>query len=322
MSIDVSAFTALAKAEFSIQLMGAYAHPIPADIDMLVDEWPSKTAVETYPYMTNIPRLRVFRRDSPAVQLVADKWTVKNVTYRCGPVVVQKETLDDDQIGVNMRAIAAMPAGAQKDIKYKLLAQLANGNSNPCFDGTNMFASTHTIGTGNNTMTALSASSDGIAHKIILVITDGPARPLLFQNREPLKELQNNGTPNAMEARESRYWADTRFGMACAAWFTSVYMAISNTPSLTELTTDLLAMFNRLRTFTLPKGNDVDDSLYFWEGWTPAANNCVALCNLQLATLLETIRDSALIASGTGGGVVTNYLQGKFKVIPTSALGA
>ena len=81
-------------------------------------------------------------------------------------------------------------------------------------------------------------------------------------------------------------------------------------------------MFNRLRTFTLPKGSDVDDSLYFWEGWTPAADNLTLLCNLQLATLLETIRDSALIASGTGGGVVTNYLQNKFRVVPTSALGA
>ena len=99
-------------------------------------------------------------------------------------------------------------------------------------------------------------------------------------------------------------------------------MAITNTPTLTELSADLIATFNRLRTFTIPKGSQVDDSIYFWEGWTPASANCTVLCNLQAATLLETIRDSSLIASGTGGGVVTNYLQNKFKVIPTSALGA
>ena len=73
-------------------------------------------------------------------------------------------------------------------------------------------------------------------------------------------------------------------------------------------------------TFTIPKGSQVDDSIYFWEGWTPASANCTVLCNLQAATLLETIRDLSLIALGTGGGVVTNYLQNKFKVIPTSAL--
>jgi phage major head subunit gpT-like protein len=322
MAVDVNAFSALARAEFNNQLLGAYAHPYPADINSLVDEWPSKVAVETYAYMTNIPRLRVFKRDSPAVQMVADKWTVPNVTYRAGPVVVQKETLDDDQIGGYLRSIAALPQGAQKDIKYKILNVFANGDSNTCFDGTNMFASSHTVGSGNNLMTATSASSDAVTHKIIAVITDGPAKPVLFQNREPLKDLQDNGTPQAMEAREFRYWADTRFGVSCAAWFTAVKLTITNTPTLTELTTDILSMFNRLRTFTLPRGADVDDPLYFWEGWTPEGSNVTLLCNLQLATLLETIRDSALIASGTGGGVVTNYLANKFKVIPTSALGA
>lgn len=322
MAVSVSEFSALAKAQFQNQLMEAYARPYPADIDQLVDEYPSTVAVETYPYMTNIPRLRVFKRDSPAVQMVADKWTVANVTYRAGPVVVQKETLNDDQVGGYLKGIAALPAGAQKDIKYKILAQLGNGATNPCFDGTSMFATAHTIGTGNNLMTANSASGDAITHKIIASITDGPARPVLFQNREPLHSLQDNGSPEAEKAREYEYWADTRFGVACAAWFVAVQITVTNTPTLTELTTDILAMFNRLRTFTLPQGATVDDPLYFHEGWTPASGNVTLLCNLQLATLLETIRDSALIASGTGGGVVTNYLANKFKVIPTSALGA
>jgi phage major head subunit gpT-like protein len=256
------------------------------------------------------------------VQMVSDKWSVANITYRVGPVVVQKESLDDDKVSGFLRAIAALPEGGQKDIKYKMLATLGNGTTNTCFDGTNMFASSHTVGTGNNSMTATSAGGDGITHKLIVCITDNPAKPLLFQNREPLSQLNDNGSPEALLQREYLYWADTRFGVSCAAWFVTCYMAITNTPTLTELTTDILAMFNRLRTFTLPPGSAVDDSLYFHEGWTPAANNCTILCNLQMATLLETIRDSALIASGTSGGVVTNYLQNKFRVVPTSALGA
>ncbi len=215
-----------------------------------------------------------------------------------------------------------MPVGAQKDIKYSMLKTLANGASINCFDGSSMFGSSHNIGTGNNAMTANNASNDGVTHQIIAVITDSPAKPIIFQNREPLKDLNNNGTADAMESRESRHWADTRFGIAPAAWFSSVINVITDTPTLTELSSIILSMFNRLRTFTLPKGSDVDDLLYFHEGWVPAASNVTLLCNLQLATLLETIRDSALIASGTGGGVVTNYLQNKFKVVPTSALGA
>ncbi len=322
MGVDVSAFTAMAKAQFAVSLAGAYAKPIPADIDALVEEWPSSTAIETYPFMCNIPRLRVFRRDSPAVQLAADKWTIANVTYRQGPVVVQKEVLDDDQVGVYLKSIGAMPMGAQKDIKYKILANLANGANVACFDGSNFFASSHNVGTGNNVMTANNASDDAITHKMIATITDGPAKPVVFQNREPLAQLQDNGSPQANLARETQYWADTRFGIGLGAWFSSVINTITDTPTLPELSSILLLMFNRLRTFTLPKSVDSDDSLYFHEGWVPHSDNLSILCNLQLATLLETIRDSQLIAAGTGGGVVTNYLYNKFKVIPTSALGA
>lgn len=322
MGVDVSAFTALAKKEFQTSLMASYAKPFPADIGPLVQEWGSTTAIETYPFMTNIPRLRVFRRDSPAVQLAADKWTIRNETYRQGPVVIQKEVLDDDQVGGYLQAIGAMPAGAQKDIKYKLLAQLANGANVACFDGTSFFADSHNVGSGDNLMDVNNASNDGVTHKIIATITDGPAKPLVFQNREPLKSLNDNGGPEANKARQTEYWADTRFGIGLGAWFSSVLNVLTDTPTLPELTSIILSMFNRLRTFTLPKGSDVDDALYFHEGWVPNASNVTLLCNLQLATLLETIRDSALIASGTGGGVVTNYLYNKFTVIPTSALGA
>ncbi len=320
MAIDVTAFTALARSEFQTQLMEAYAAPYPADISQLVDEYSSKVAVEVYPYMSNIPRLRVFKRDSPAVQLASATWTVSNVTYRGGPIVVQKESLDDDQTGGYLKAISSLPAGLAKDIKYKILSTLCGNGT--CFDGSSMFASAHNIGTGNNIMTEDNASNDTITHKIIAVITDGPAKPILFQNREPLKDLNDNGSIQGLEAREYRYWADTRFGVACASWFVCVLDTLTDTPTLPELTTILLRMFNRLRTFSLPAGNAVDDVIYFHEGWVPASNNLTLLCNLQLATLLETIRDSALIASGTGGGVVTNYLMNKFKLIPTSALGA
>ncbi len=322
MAVEVSAFTAMAKAQFQTALSGSYAKPIPADIDQLVEEWPSKTAIETYPFMCNIPRLRVFRRDSPVVQLAADKWLIANKTYRQGPVVVQKETLDDDQVGIYLQAIAMMPKGAQKDVKYEILRTLANGDSIPCFDGTNFFADSHNVGTGDNLMTADNTSNDGITHKIIATITDGPAKPVVFQNREPLSQLQDNGSPQANLARETMYWADTRFGIGLGAWFSSVLNTLTDTPTLVELSSILISMFNRLRTFTLPKGADVDSSLYFHEGWSPEESNLTLLCNLQMATLLETIRDSSLIASGTGGGVVTNYLYKRFKVIPTSALGA
>lgn len=322
MAVEVSAFTALARAEFMNALMGAYSRVYPADIDPLVDEYPSKVRVETHTYMSNIPRLRRFKGYTPGQRLVASNWTVTNETYRCGPITVQKEDLDDDQVGGYMRAIAALPMQAQKDIKYKLLSTLAGGTTNLCFDGTAMFADSHTVGSGDNLMTVDNSGNDGLTHKVIAVITDGPAKPVLFQNREPLKELRDDYTPQAMKQREFEFWADTRFGVSCAAWFTAVHMTITDTPTLAELDTTLTSIANRFRTFTLPKGADADDTLYFHEGWVPEAENFTILCNLGLAQLLYKLRTTELIAAGTGGAVVNNQWREKFKLIPTSALGS
>jgi phage major head subunit gpT-like protein len=321
MAVDVTAFSAMARAEFQNNLIEAYAKPIPADIGKLVDEFPSKVKVETHSYMSNIPRLRIFKGYTPGQRLTATPWTVENKTYRCGPVTVQKDDLDDDQIGGYLRQIAKLPQRAQKDIKYLMLKQLAAGDSNKCFDGTAMFADAHTIGTGDNLMTVDNASNDGLTHKIIAVITDGPAKPLLFQDREPLKDLHDDYTPQAMKQREFEYWADTRFGMACAAWFTSILITLTDTPTLTELDSIITSLCNRFRMFYLPKGSDVDDAEYFHEGWVPMADNFTLLCSMGIAQLLDKIRTADLIAAGSGGGVVTNQYQNKFDLIPTSSLG-
>lgn len=322
MAVEVSAFSAAARSEFMNQLMGTYSRPYPADINSLVDEYGSKVKVETHTYMSNIPRLRLFKGYTPGVRLTASAWTVPNLTYRAGPITVQKEDLDDDQIGGYLRAISALPQQAQKDIKYKILSTFAGGTTNLCFDGTAMFADSHTIGTGDNLMSVDNTGNDGVTHKIIAVITDGPAKPMLFQNREPLRDLRDDYTPLALKQREYEYWADTRFGVSCAAWFTSIHITITDTPTLAELDSILTSLANRFRTFTLPKGSDVDDSLYFHEGWVPESENFTLLCNLGLAQLLYKLRTTELIAAGTGGAVVNNQWKEKFKLVPTSALGS
>ena len=322
MAVEVSAFSAMARAEFMNQLMGAYAKPIPADIDSLVDEYPSTARVETHTYMSNIPRLRRFKGYTPGQRLVATGWTVQNETYRAGPITVQMEDLEDDQVGGYLKAISALPQQAQKDIKYKILSTLAAGTTGLCFDGTAMFADSHSIGSGDNLMTVDNAGNDGKTHKIVAVITDGPAKPMLFQNREPLKELRDDYTPQALKEREFEYWADCRFGVSAAAWFTAIHITITDTPTLAELDSILTSLADRFRTFTLPKGSDADDVLYFHEGWLPETNTFTLLCNLGLGQLLYKLRTTELIAAGTGGAVVNNQWREKFTLIPTSALGS
>ena len=167
------------------------------------------------------------------------------------------------------------------------------------------------------------ASIADCAPSVLFIITDSPAKPMIFQDREPLSSLQTTAdTPQAALLKEYEYWADCRFGVACAAWFSAVHVTITDTPTYEELDTQLTAICDQFRTFTLPKGSDADDAIYVHEGWTPNATNLTLLCNMKLAQRLDKMRTSDLIAAGTTGATITNQYANAFSLIPTSALGA
>lgn len=323
MAIEVSAFTALARAEFMQALIAIQGKVMPAKYDSFVTKIPSTVRVETHTFMSNLPRLREFKGYSPATRLVNTPYQISNLEYRIGPVSVRATDLADDQIGGYMMTINALPAQGQKDIGFKTLAKLAAGTTDLCFDGTAFFADSHVFGSGDNLMTANNASNDGVTHKIVALITDVPLKPILFQDRESLSGLDTDAdTPQGRKQKEFEYWSDCRFGLGYGFWFSGVHLTITDTPTLTELDQHLTDICDRFRTFTLPKGADIDDSLYVHEGWVPDASNFTVCCNLGLAQRLDKLRTTDLVASGIGGAVVNNQYQNKFSLVPTSALGS
>lgn len=312
----------MARSEFMNGKMTADDKPFPAAYEPFTTKLTSTTKVETHTYMTNLPRLAEFKGYSPATRLVNQEYTLANKEYRIGPVNVRKTDLDDDQVGGYLATVNAMPGRAQKDIGHKVMAHLAAGTTNLCFDGTAFFASSHTFGSGDNLDTADMASNDAVTHKIIALITDNSAiKPVLFQDREALSGLQTDAdTPQAAKAKEYEYWADCRFGLGYGFWWDAYHLTITDTPTVEECYTLIRQIINGFRTFTLPKGNDLDDALYIHEGWEPTASTFYLCCNLKLGEILKTaVRISQYVAST---GNVDNVYKDVATVVPTSALGA
>lgn len=320
MAVDVSAFSALARKEFMQGLIKAQGKVKPAKYDPFVTELGSTVRVETHLFMSNLPRLREFKGYSPATRLTVSPYTITNKEYRVGPVVVREVDLDDDQVGGYLTTIGDIPNRGQKDIGFDILKHLALGTTNLCFDGTAYFADSHSFGSGDNLMTVDNAGNDGVTHRIIAMIPENAIKPVIFQNRESLKQLRDDYSPEARKKKEFEYWADARYGLGYGFWFDAIHMTITDTPTLAELDSILTSIANRFRTFTLPKGADVDDLLYTHEGWTPEEDNFYILSNMGLAQLLYKLRTTELIAAGTGGAVVNNQWMRKFTLIPTSAL--
>lgn len=323
MAVDVTSFSAMARAEFMNGKMAADGKPFPAKYEPFTTVMPSTTKVETHTYMSNLPRLAEFKGYSQAVRLMDKTYTVANKTFRIGPITVRKEDLDDDQIGGYLRSVQALPDRGKKDIGHRVLAHLAAGTSNLCFDGSAFFANSHTFGTGDNLDTANFASNDGDTHYLIALITDNAAiKPVMFQDREGLSELMTDAdSPQGMKLREFEYWADCRFGLAYGFWWDALHVTITDTPTVEEVQTTLIPqIIDRFRTFTLPKGRDADDALYVHEGWEPTAENFFLLTNLSLAERVKSaVRSDRVV---TTGGQRLNEYQNVATVVPTSALGA
>lgn len=322
MPTDVTAFTAMARAEFDAGMRAALQRPYPSDFGQFTTKLGSKTRVETHSFMSALPRLREFNGYNPAHKLTNKEYTVANKEYRWGPVAVRKTDLDDDQIGGYMATVQGAPQRASNDVGHRILDHLADGTTGLCFDGTAFFANSHTVGSGDNLLTADNAGNDGVTHKIIALVTDNPAvKPVLFQDREPMSGLQTDAeTPQAALLKEYQYWADCRFGLGYGYWWDAAHLTITDTPTVGECYDMVETLINTFRTFNLPKGSDVDDVLYVHEQWMPAPSNFVLLCNLKLGQILK--RALALTQYVTATGNVDNVYKDIATVIPTSSLGA
>jgi phage major head subunit gpT-like protein len=322
MAVEVSAFSAAARTEFAAGKLAADQKPFPGNYESFTSRMPSSTRVETHTYMSGLPRLSEFKGASEAVSLVDKSYTVANKTYRIGPVTVRKEDLDDDQTGGYAKSIADLPRRAQLDTGHKIMAHLAAGTTNLCFDGTAMFANSHTFGSGDNLDTKDCASNDGVTHKVIALVTDNSfIKPVIYQDREGLSSLMDDtNDAQAQMARQFNYWADTRFGLGYGFWWDAYHVTITDTPTVAECYELVRQIINGFRTFTLPKGKDSDDTLYVHEGWAPSAANFVLCCNLKLEEILSTAIKISQYTTSTGN--VDNVYKDKATVIGTSALGA
>jgi phage major head subunit gpT-like protein len=318
--VDVTQFTALARAEFAAGMQSAYDKPIPAACEMFTTTLPSKVKVETHTYMSALPRLEEFKAYTPFVRLANKEYTVTNKEYRTG-LSVRKTDIDDDQTSGYLNAINKLPERAKKDVKHKILAHLAAGTTNLCFDGTAMFAASHVFGSGDNLDTFDGGANDGATHYIIALVTDNPSvKPVLFQDREAISNLQTTAsTPQAELLKDYDYWCDGRFGLGYGYWWDAVHLTITDTPTVAECYTIIEQIINLFRTFTLPKGKDTNDTLYVHEGWDPNSQNFVLCCNLKLGAILKRAVSITQYVASTGN--VDNVYKDAATIIPTSALG-
>lgn len=265
---------------------------------------PSKGRIENYPWLYPPPLLHQWKGYRQYAKLGETNYRVPNITYTA-EFEVMKEDMDDDQVGGFKLQASAMADGAKNWKIIQSLQNLALGQTTLCFDGTNLFASSHTVGTGNNIFTATTAGTDAVTHcAVALVLENKLVKPLLWQNREGPDFKTDLGELHAERNRMYKWWCDLRGAAAFGFWWDLVLIKFANTPTVAEVQTALGTLNARLRGFKYPTNLPSDVAQYPHGQRVFDNKSLLIICS----TLIEHIFRQALTLSLIAN--TENYYKG------------
>lgn len=306
----VDIFTTAMRSEFA----NAYeAVAVPAEFAKYTTVVPSAARIEHYTWMSPSPGLAKYQGHRRYGKIDSVRYSVENSEFDAAFEVLLRD-IDDDQTGGYALKPKELAERAKVFPSRWVLKHLAAGTSRACFDGTNFFANSHTIGTGDNLLTYDCAGNDAVTHKIVALHHGGSLKPLIWQDRKAPSFQDNAGSSESREAKTVKYWIDMEGEAAFGYWWDAIHMTITDTPSITEMHGIFQAIEDAFRGFLLPKSLSSDEGEYIHEQREFNASNLCLVASPKLATLLrqalnaEWVPQSASTTSATTGVSATNNL--------------
>jgi phage major head subunit gpT-like protein len=313
--VDVTIFTAAMRQEF----LDAYEEldpTIPAPWEDYTTEIPSNARIENYAWLSPAPGVQQYQGHRRLGLIDWVRYSVANLEYDSAFEVLLRD-IEDDQVG----GYKLKPAQLAKRMKLfpgrAVLKQLPLGTSTACFDGTNFFASSHTLGSGNNTRAFTASGASGTYYLYTLVKTS-PVKPLIWQTRKAANFENDAGTPASKFAKKVRYWSDMEGAAAYGYWWDAHKTTITNLPTSTDIQTLLGLIENDMRTFTMPKAFTTDDSEYPHEQMVFNADTVTFAVSTGIGNVMRQVLNQDTIVQS--GAAVTNLYKGYGKLVVSAFL--
>lgn len=255
----VDIFTAAMRAEF-INTYSGVGEPAPwQDIVQVMN---STARIENYSHLYPAPGVAEFTGNRRFARIGETSYKVENKTYDAGYSVLLDD-FNDDQVGGYKLKAQELALKVKNFPGKAAYIKLRQGASTLCFDGTNFFASSHAIGSGNNTISqTAAASADGTTHYLYACYIGGPIKPVFWQEREKADMYTDAGSPESQKARQINYWGDLRGAAGYGYWWDCIRTTITGTPTVVEMQTYLGAISGRFRGFTLKATTSEEQAEY------------------------------------------------------------
>lgn len=279
----VDIFTAAMKAEFINSYMAVAKAP---SWERYCQVFPSTTKIENYAHLTPAPGVSEFTGRRRFVRIGESSYKVENKVYDSGFSVLLDD-LNDDQVGGYKLKAQEQGMKVRNYPGKAALIKLRQGASTACFDGSNFFASTHTLGTGNNTMTANYASNDGLTHYLYAMQVGSPIKPVFWQEREKAQLDTDAGSTESRKSRQVNYWGDLRGACGYGYWWDCIRVTITDTPTVLELQGTLGDISARFRGFKLPAGSSEEEAEYVHEQTEFNSSNMHLMCSTGIEHIVR-----------------------------------
>ena len=153
-----------------------------ADHSSVAMEVTSSTGQNDYKWLGAVPGMRQWVGERKIKALEAFDYTIKNLDWE-DTVGVDRNALEDDNIGVYTPAFDALGAAAKVHPTELVMGLLPDGWANNCYDGVPFFSDNHPVGDGtqsNQTDAVFDAAGTAYeaARAIVLARTNEHGRPL------------------------------------------------------------------------------------------------------------------------------------------------
>jgi phage major head subunit gpT-like protein len=326
MSIEskISVLTASLRSEFQI----AYkATAEPAPWEQFTQIIPSTARIEHYTWMSPSPGIAQYQGHRRYGKIDTVRYDVENLEFDAGFEILMRDIRDDQTGGYMLKPKELAERAKKFPGRWVIKNGVAKGATQTCFDGSNFFATSHNIGTGNNLLTFTATNgpfgSDGLTYKIAALFTGGALKPILYQQRMGPDFETTGGTPQAKEAKIVRYWIDMEGQSAYGWWWFAVQETITNTPSVVDLALVMRNIYAAFRSFQLPKSLNSEDGEYPLEQEVFNSSNLVLVGPPSLEPVFDQLFNETWSPQQVGSNTVatTNQWKGKGKYIPSNFMG-
>lgn len=293
MADKIDIFTAALRTEFE---KGFNAIADPAPIEAAIEIIPSTARDENYAWLSPVPAIDSYKGYRRYGKISEVKYKVSNLEYDAAFEVLNRD-IEDDQTGGYLRKSQDLGVKARLFPNRQSLKNLSLGQTTACFDATNFFAASHTIGSGNNILAGTAGGSDSVTHAMAVLVVGGPVKPLLWQNRKGPTMMTDAGTPESSKTKLSRYWADLEGAAAFGWWWDSLLTKWTNTPTVAEMQTTLGNAEAAFRKFQLPINLPSDTAEYVHEQLEFTDKTIVIVASTKIGHILRQALTLSLISN-------------------------